>query len=98
MTIINLVTPGTLKPRSDTCGKPQSFTNSITTKFKGNHLIKAVKWNCRSLRSKFPEFEQRSQKIDIIILSETRLEAESVYLKGFDVVRNERASGEVAFL
>jgi hypothetical protein len=49
----------------------------------------------------FPEFEQRTPNTDII-LSETWLdEAESVYLRGFDVVRNERnerASGEVVFL
>jgi hypothetical protein len=56
--------------------------------------------NCRSLRSKFPEFQQRSQNIDVIILLETWLdEAEIVYLKWFDVVRKEkkeRAGGGVA--
>jgi hypothetical protein len=73
--------------------------NNITTKFNWNEPIKTVEWNCRSISSKFPEFEQRSQNIDIIILSETWLdEAESVYLKEFDVVRNKRASGEFSFL
>jgi exonuclease III len=67
-----------------------------------NHRIKIVQWNCRSLRSKFPELQQRSQNIDIIILSETWLdEAENVYLTGFDVVRkdrNERAGGVAIFI
>jgi exonuclease III len=76
--------------------------NNITTKLNGNQSIKIVQWNCRSLRSKFPEFQQRSRHIDVIILvlSETWLdEAESVYLKGFDVVRkdtNERAGDGIA--
>jgi exonuclease III len=91
---------GTLKQWADTCEEPSSFTNNIATKFNRNRPIKIVQWNCRSLRSKFPEFEQRSQNIDAIILSETWLdEPESVYLKGFDVVRkerNERAGGGVA--
>jgi exonuclease III len=82
----------------DTCGKPSSFT-IITTKFNGNQQIKIVQWNCSSLRSKLPKFQQKSQNIDVIILSETQLdEAESVYLKGFDVVRkgrNKRAGGGV---
>jgi exonuclease III len=76
--------------------------NNITTKFNGNQGIKIVQWNCRSLRSKFPEFQQRSQNIDIIILSETWLdEAENVYLTGFDVVRkdrNERSGGVAIFI
>jgi hypothetical protein len=68
MTIINLViNSGELKPWLDTCGKPQSFTKNITTKFNGNQSIKIVQWNCRSLRIKFPEFEQSSQNVDIII-------------------------------
>jgi hypothetical protein len=56
--------------------------------------------NCRSIRSKLPEFKQRTQNIDVIILSETWLdEAENVYQKGFDVMRkerNERAGGRGA--
>jgi hypothetical protein len=58
-----------------------------------------VRWSCRGLRSKLPEFQQWSQNVDVIILSETWFgKAESVYLKGFDVVRkvrNERAGGGV---
>jgi hypothetical protein len=67
---------------------------------KGNQSVKIVQWNRRSLRSKLPKFQQRSQNIDAIILSETWLdEAESVYLNSFDVVRKEsieRADGGVA--
>jgi hypothetical protein len=33
---------------------------NITIKFNGNQPMKTVQWNCRSLRSKFPEFQQRS--------------------------------------
>jgi hypothetical protein len=52
--------------------------------------------DCRSLRSKFPEFEARSQNIhiDVIILSETWLDEADivrVYLRWLEVVRKERA-------
>jgi hypothetical protein len=33
--------------------------------------IKIVQWNCRSLRNKLPDIQQRNQNIDVIILSET---------------------------
>jgi hypothetical protein len=73
--------------------------NNITIKFNGNQPIKIVQWNCRSLRSKFPEFQQRSPYIDIIMLSETWLgQAASVYLKGFHVVRKERKKGQAVEL
>jgi hypothetical protein len=40
--------------------------------------MKFVQWNCRSLRSKLPEFQQRSQTIDVIILSENWLHEASL--------------------
>jgi hypothetical protein len=74
--------------------------NNITTKFNKTQPITLVQWNCRSLRNKFPEFEARSQNIDVTILSETWLdEADIVQPRGFEVVRKERtekAGGGVA--
>jgi hypothetical protein len=65
--------------------------NNITTKLNRNQPIMIVQWDCRSIRSKFPELQKKSQNIDVIILSETWLdEAENVYLKGFDVVRRQK--------
>jgi hypothetical protein len=50
-----------------------------------------VHWNCRNLRNKLHGFQQRSQNIDVTILSEIWFgEAEGVYPEGFDVVRKER--------
>jgi hypothetical protein len=71
--------------------------NNITIKFSGNQPSKIVQWEPKK---QVPRFQQRSQYIDIIIVSETWLgEAESAYLKGFHVVRKERnemAGGGVA--
>jgi hypothetical protein len=68
MTIINLViNSGDAKAVESR----RASRTILQQKFNWNEPIKTVQWNCRSLRSKFPEFEQRSQNIDIIILSET---------------------------
>jgi hypothetical protein len=72
--LVTIINPGTLKPLLETCGKTKSLKNNkffLQKKLNGNQQIKIVQWNSRSLRSKFPEFEQRHQNIDIITLSET---------------------------
>jgi hypothetical protein len=51
----------------------------ITTKFNRKQPIKIVHWNCRKLRSKFPDFQQRSQNVDVIILQRPGLTTQIVY-------------------
>jgi hypothetical protein len=82
--------------------KAYRFMNSITAKFTEIQRIMFVQWNCRRLRNKLHGFQQRSQNIDVTILSEIWFgEAEGVYPEGFDVVkkeRNEKSGGLAIFI
>jgi hypothetical protein len=103
VTIIHLViNSGEAKAMVRHLWKAVELREQHYKKLNGNQPIKIVQWNCRSLRSSFPQFEERSQNIGVIIISETwHDEREIVYLKVFDVVRkerNERVGGIVATL
>lgn len=53
--------------------------------------ISIVQWNARSIRHKILELSQNSIGVDIFLISETWLEfQDSIRLKGFDVIRNDR--------
>jgi hypothetical protein len=64
--------------------------SNTATKFNKNQPITIVQWNCKSVSSNLSEFQQSSENTDVII-SETWLdEQDSVYLKGFDIAREEK--------
>jgi hypothetical protein len=57
------------------------FHEQHYNKIERNQLIKFVQWDCRRIRRKLPEIQQRSQNIHLIILPETWLdEAENASL------------------
>jgi hypothetical protein len=66
VTIINLVTnSGDAKAMVRHLWKAVELHGQHYNNFNGNQPFKIVQWNCRSLRSKFPEFQQRSQNTDV---------------------------------